>query len=51
VQDGNSVDYAIDNLTSKCDNAGGKTQKGKSKEAEVVREDSRAPAASPSGAY
>jgi hypothetical protein len=45
------VGYTIDNMRSKRDNAGGKTQKGKNRRAEMVREDSRAPAASSSGAY
>jgi len=38
VRDGNNVDYEIDNLTSKCDNAGGKAQKNKNRQAEMVGE-------------
>ena len=51
MRDGNNVDYDIDSLTSKCGNAGGKTQKGKSKEAEMVRVNSHTWLASSAGAY
>ena len=49
--DGNNVHYDIDRLTSKCGNASGKTQKGKSKEAEMTREHSHTWAMSSTGAW
>jgi hypothetical protein len=45
------VDYDIDNLTNKCNNERGKTQKGKNREAEMLRVDSHAWAASSTGAH
>jgi len=51
VRDGNNVNYDIDNLTSKCNNERWKTQKGKNREAEMLRVDSHAWAASSVGAY
>jgi len=42
MRDGNNVDYAVNNQTSKCSNAGGKAQKSINRQAERVCEHSHA---------
>ncbi len=51
VRDGNSVDYASENLRSQCYNAGRKARKSKEGRPKMLRADSHAWAASSAGAY